>query len=95
MPGKNFDRRRSSSVRSSQSRGRPSRGGSFTGWGVRTLYDLAAPNPGGSAGQECFNAIWTGIVVGSGLLCALLGLALLGPIGALLGLAGGVRLMKQ
>ena len=45
--------------------------------------------------QGCFNAIWTGIVVGIGLACALLGMALFGPIGALLGLAVGVRLMKR
>ena len=94
MPGNHFDRRRGSSANRSRS-SQSSRRGGLTGWGLRTLCNLATPNPRGSAGQGFFNAVWTGIVVGIGLVCALLGMALLGPIGALLGLAGGVRLMKK
>ncbi len=95
MSGNSFNRRRAASLNHSRSQGRSSRRRGLAGWGLRTLYDLAAPNPGGSAGQGFFNAVWTGIVVGTGLVGALIGMALLGPIGALLGLVGGVRLLKK
>jgi hypothetical protein len=66
---------------------------------MRTLYRLVMPSLPASGKQDWFSVISALIIVGLGLGVVMLGTALLGPLGALLGLAivlgGGARSLSE
>jgi hypothetical protein len=67
-----------------------SRPGGFTPPGFDAVYRLLMPNLSGSAKRAYFNGLSDWMVVGFGLAGAILALVWLGPLGAILGLGGGL-----
>ena len=86
MPRNDFNRRRDCPPNRFRKSCGSSRRGGFTGWGVRTLSNLIVPERRRSAEKGVFSDICAWILVGIGLVCAMLVMALFGPLGALLGL---------
>ena len=62
----------------------------FTGPGFRQAWGWILPGLEGAEKKRHFNQVSCGIVLAGGLCGLLLGLACLGPIGAILGLGAGV-----
>jgi len=62
----------------------------FTGPGFRQLHRSILPGLEGSNKKGYFNALSGGIVLAAGACGLVLGLACLGPIGAVLGLGAGI-----
>jgi hypothetical protein len=69
---------------------RPSRPAGFTGFGFRQVWSWILPGLEGLEKKRHFNELSGGIVVAAGLCGLLLGLAWLGPVGAVLGLGAGI-----
>ena len=67
-----------------------SRPGGFTLPGFDAVYRLLMPTLRGPAKRAFFNDLSDWMVVGFGLAGAILALVWLGPLGAILGLAGGL-----
>ena len=64
----------------------------FTGPGFRQAWSWLLPGLGGPEKKSFFNEVSGGIVVAGGACGLLLGLAWLGPLGAILGLGAGVAM---
>jgi hypothetical protein len=64
--------------------------GGFTPPGVDSFYRVAMPGLAGREKRDFFNGVARWPVAGLGLGGLILGLCWLGPLGAILGLAGGV-----
>ena len=62
----------------------------FTGHGLGSYYNLLMPSLQGREKREFFNAISGWLVAGIALGGAAVGLAWLGPLGAIIGLGGGL-----
>jgi hypothetical protein len=94
MPRRHPDRRRRRRGRRPPERppgrrGPPRRGG-FTGHGFGPAYRALVPGLQGREKRTLFNRIAAYLIAGIGLAGTLLGYAWLGPLGALLGLGGGL-----
>jgi hypothetical protein len=70
-------------------RGPPRRGG-FTAHGFGPMYRALIPSLQGGAKKAFFNRVSAYLIAAIGLAGTLLGYAWLGPLGALLGLGGGL-----
>src|SRR5258708_6513972 len=68
----------------------PARPGGFTPPGLDAVYRLLMPTLSGPAKRAYFNGLSDWMVVGFGLAGAILALVWLGPLGAILGLGGGL-----
>jgi hypothetical protein len=94
MPRRHPDRRRRRRGRRPPdrpaARRAPPRPGGFTGFGFGPMYRALMPGLRGGGKREFFNRIAASLVAAIGLAGALLGFAWLGPLGALLGLGGGL-----
>jgi hypothetical protein len=64
--------------------------GGFTPRGISAAYRLLMPSLAGPAKRSFFNDLSGGMVNGFGLVGAILAFSWLGPLGAILGLAGGL-----
>ncbi len=61
------------------------RSGSYQLHGLRAVYDLLIPNVRGPARRRFLNNVSVGVALWSGAIGGVLGLAMLGPFGGLLG----------
>ena len=68
----------------------PARPAGFTPPGLDAVYRLLMPTLRGPAKRAYFNGLSDRMVVGFGLAGAILALAWLGPVGAIMGLGGGL-----
>jgi hypothetical protein len=66
------------------------RSAGFTGPGFRQAYRVILPGLGGAEKKQFFNEVSSWMVVAAGACGAILGLAWLGPLGAIVGLGAGV-----
>jgi hypothetical protein len=72
--------------------GLPTRSHSYQAFGLKYLYDLVIPHIRGRDRRRFFNDVSTGLALGFGVLGALLGWGMAGPLGLLLGFGAGVTL---
>ena len=94
MPRRYPDRRRLTPGRHPPNRfrgpgGKPRPGG-FTSHGMGAFYNLLMPGLQGPAKKAFFNQISTWLLGGIALSGAMIGLAALGPLGAILGLGAAI-----
>jgi hypothetical protein len=68
----------------------PSQPGGFTGFGFGPMYRALMPGLRGGEKREFFNRVSSYLIAAIGLVGTLLGYAWLGPLGAVLGLGGGL-----
>jgi hypothetical protein len=73
-------------------KGLPPRSHSYQAFGLKSLYDLVLPGIRGGARRRFFNDVSAGVALWYGVLGALLGWAMLGPFGVVIGFGAGVTL---
>ena len=91
--GRHHPRRRRSRPRRRlryRGNGLPPRSHSYQDLGLRHLYNLFLPHIRGRDRRLFFNRVSEGMAIGFGVLGALLGWGMLGPLGVILGFGGGI-----
>jgi hypothetical protein len=72
--------------------GLPPRSHSYQDYGLKFLYDLVIPHIRGKDRRRFFNTVSEGMAVWYGLLGAVIGFAMAGPLGVFFGFGAGVVL---
>jgi hypothetical protein len=70
----------------------PPRSHSYQDFGLKHLYDLILPGIRGGDRRRFFNGVSGGVALWFGVLGALLGWGMLGPLGVIFGFGAGVTL---
>src|SRR5262245_43532896 len=65
------------------------RSGSYQAYGFKAVYDLLIPHIHGRDRRRFFNDVSVGVALGFGALGAVLGCAMLGPLGLFIGFGAG------
>ena len=82
-------RRRPRTRRRYRGGGLPRGSDSFQAFGLKCFYDLLMPDVRGRARRKFFNQLCTPVALACGLVAAMVGGELAGPLGAIIGLGAG------